>query len=214
MLGLITLAITSCEMPGYYAQKYSPPENRQEPLASPQPLQLEKQVEPHTCGYHAISTVYRAYGIDPAQSDLRFRLGVDQEAIPFDSTSLGSLHPDIYRVMAQDGFVIATIDPQSETAGDDLAAHLATGSPAIVLISRRENGNLHWVVFDKLADEQIIVYDPLFDRPYEEPSSSYLKNHVLSILLVSPSTSDTAVSVSEQHAAGIAEMRRVATRMP
>ncbi|MDA0765512.1 MAG: hypothetical protein O3A87_12025 [Verrucomicrobia bacterium] len=34
-------------------------------------------VESHTCGYHALAALYRAWGRDPERSRLRFRLGVD-----------------------------------------------------------------------------------------------------------------------------------------
>jgi hypothetical protein len=89
--------------PRHYNRKYGLPPARQAILRKPGVFALEKQIEQHTCGFHSVSTVYRAFGIDPTLADLRFRLGTDARAFNFDDMTMGTIHPDMLRVMEQDG---------------------------------------------------------------------------------------------------------------
>ena len=61
-LGLVSFCVGS---PSYYSHKY----RRVPGLVAPGELIAEilpeRQVEAHTCGFHSVSAVYRAYGIDP-----------------------------------------------------------------------------------------------------------------------------------------------------
>ncbi len=61
---------------------------RQVPDAHPAPLQPEVQTDGFSCGFHALSAVYRSHGLDPRRARLRERLGTSVPAIPFvkDST--------------------------------------------------------------------------------------------------------------------------------
>lgn len=135
--------------PDYHADqrrsgKYYSGPVKQTPNALPKPIVGENQVEGHTCGMHSVSAVYKSYGVDPELADLRFRMGADRMANPLDKTSLGTVQPDMLRVVHQDGFATALLDLQDpEPAQKRLRDHLDSGHYAVTLISRREGGGLH-----------------------------------------------------------------------
>lgn len=190
------------------------PERR---IADPVPIE---QTELHTCGFLSLSAAYVAYGLSPEEKNLRFRLGVDTKAHPFDDESTGTLHPDLYRVLAQDGFAIEAIDPDADDAAARLTAHLQPEGLALLLIKRRQTGGLHWVVADKAiagsdgAWTHLRIVDSLASFPYREPIDDFLAHHVLSIIAIRPAD-DASVrgDVAKAHGAGLAEMKRVHARM-
>jgi len=165
--------------PHYYSSKYRRPEQPSALVLPRLALVPEQQIEPHTCGLHAISSIYRAYGLDPVERNLRFRLGTDQVLSNFDDESVGTIHPDMVRVVAQDGFDIR----HCLNRGSELNDHLAAGHPALALI--REKG-LHWVAIDSLTDGQFTICDSLHEAEYVEPSEPFARDRILSLLLVSP----------------------------
>ena len=148
----------------------------------------ETQFESHTCGLHTIRVIYKAYGLDPDLENLRFRLGIDVPANPIELDSTGTLQPDLLRVLVQDGFdyKLLPLDDISESK-EALLDHLKSGNMAAALISRRENGNMHWVAAKKVLDEKIVILDSLFPDVYEEEPFSLLRECVLSCILVEPS---------------------------
>ena len=188
--------------------KYEPVEAGPGPSASPGQIVAEHQDEPHTCGLHALRAIYRAYGLDPAARRLRFRLGVDRPGVPFDEQSLGSLHPDVFRVAAQDGLTVQAAGPDDDVA---LRAHLEAGHPALLLVRTRASGALHWVVVDAVIGEALRVHDSLAAEPYLEPAPAWLGSHVLSVLLIRPG--EPSAGSAAAHAAGLIEMQRVARRL-
>lgn len=135
----------------------------------------EWQTEPHTCGMHSLAAVYAAYGLPPEAENLRYRLGVDVPASPTDRSTIGTLHPDMLRVLAQDGFGWQLLDLESRMTDQKLLEHLEQGQAALALIARRENGNLHWVAVSRDTSNategalsQVRVIDSLFMEPYNE----------------------------------------------
>lgn len=136
------------------------------PRATPAPLVIDPQTEPHTCGYHSLASIYRAYRLDPVAENLRYRLGVDIKSLVWKSDSRGTLHPDIFMVAAQDHLSIEPIDPQADDAIARLGDHLATGHPAMVLITRRSTGAMHWVAVDASDGGRLHVIDSLEAAPY------------------------------------------------
>ena len=82
----------------------SPSSVLQPPLPRPLALLAEMQTEGSTCGLHALSSVYRAHGLNGEVFRLRARLGIDIPALPFLEHTTGTLQPDLLRVLAQDGF--------------------------------------------------------------------------------------------------------------
>ncbi len=189
---VIALAIGSfcIGSPLYYSNKYQGAPVASRPFERPGPFVPERQIEAHTCGFHAISSVYRAYGLDPEANRLRFRLGTDKRATNFDPESLGTLHPDMLRVLGQDGFdASAVFDPKSESSLDRITAHMVSGHPVLVLV--RAPG-LHWIVLaptmERGAEAQAmaIVVDSLKSEVMMEPLRAFVAERVLSAVLVKP----------------------------
>lgn len=73
------------------------------PSKNPIALVPEKQIDTFSCGFHALSSIYRSHGVDPRLANLRRRLGTSVPAIPFVQDSTGTLQPDLFRVLRQDG---------------------------------------------------------------------------------------------------------------
>ncbi|MHC4561558.1 MAG: SPOR domain-containing protein [Planctomycetota bacterium] len=177
---------------------------------SPEP---EAQFEDHTCGYHALRTVYDAYVLSPDEESLRVRLGVDVATLPWDSTTTGTLQPDLFRVLAEDGFKFESLDLSQPEAANRLLAHLEAKQLAMALIRRRENGNMHWVVIGPPQEGNLRIVDSLFPEPWFDSPDSFLSQCALSIVLISPNDSDSAISETQAHAAGLKEMRRSHARL-
>jgi len=174
------------------------------------------QLENHTCGYLALAAIYEAFGLSERKADLRFRLGVNEPATPVsDTTSQGTLHPDILRVAAQDGLSITLLSPDDRQCIERMTNHLDRGLPVMTLISRRENGRLHWVVFSRHEQGKVKVADSLRpEDPYLEPLEPFVREHVLSLLLVETSTNATRKpSTWDAHQEGLKEMLRVFHRL-
>lgn len=174
------------------------------PSALPVAYALEQQTEGFTCGVHSLSTVYKAYGLDPEAERIRWRLGVDTKAVAWMPDSTGALHPDLWMVLAQDYFAIESLDLEAHSAWSSMRAHLDAGHPAVLLIRRRENGNLHWVVATRTLDaERIEVYDSLFPEPYAE-TPGFLDRHIVTAVLVQPTADgEMALSSIDAHLAGM-----------
>jgi ABC-type bacteriocin/lantibiotic exporter with double-glycine peptidase domain len=166
---------------GYYVDKYNRAQGIAAPAAMPGPIRPERQTEPHTCGLHAIGASYTAYGVDPGAARLRFRLGVDKPATNFDPESLGTIHPDILRVLGQDGFEATMVGPSG--AAERIRTHLKDGHPVLALV--RVN-TLHWLVLAGLDGDELAVVDSLAEEPYREPFDAYVRDRVLSAILVRP----------------------------
>jgi len=184
----------------------------QRPTQVPTDYVLEEQTEGFTCGVHAVSTVYRAYGLDSEAERVRWRLGVDTKAVFWMGDSTGALHPDLWMVLAQDFFDVEAVDCGAADSWDKLLAHLNTGHPAILLIARRENGHLHWVTATGHEEDPanpdglIVIYDPLFDAPYTE-SIDFMSDHIVSCVLVRPAAGgQQAMSSLAAHRAGFDEL--------
>ncbi|MEM1221620.1 MAG: hypothetical protein AAGH40_02575 [Verrucomicrobiota bacterium] len=199
--------------PQYYSDKYSSPAQQQQPKLEPDQIITEKQLEGHTCGFHALSSLYRAYGVDPVVANLRFRLGVDKAAIPFDSSTLGSIHPDIYRVASQDGFYLSELDPRKKESVEKLCDHFSLGKYALALIKIRNSGALHWIVLGKCRAEFVMVYDALEEDASKKEIGVFFSDELLSLILVDVSTRRVEGEVWNAHKQGIEEMNRVRKRM-
>ena len=186
----------------------------QRPAALPASYALEEQTEGFTCGIHALSTVYKAYGLDPEAERIRWRLGVDTKAVAWMGDSTGALHPDMWMVLVQDFFSIHLPSDYGEAGWSEMREHMKHGHPAVLLIKRRENGNLHWVVATRtLDDDKIEVYDSLFDEPYAE-ASDFLTDHIVTTMLIRPSTTgEQATSSIDAHLAGMAALKDATRRI-
>ncbi|MFG0286469.1 MAG: hypothetical protein ACF8R7_18805 [Phycisphaerales bacterium JB039] len=169
--------------PWYYVDKYAPAAVTGRPTAFPALLVPERQVEPHTCGLHTLSSIYRAYGLDAEAQDLRFRLGTDKPFSNFLADSAGTIHPDMLRVLHQDGFQTELLFPGASETPARLSEHLQRGHVAAALTKVSE---FHWVGLSRAADGRLRVCDSLVERPYERDQADYLRAGVYSLILISP----------------------------
>ena len=172
--------------PWYYADKYSAAAGPARPTALPAEIVPERQVEPHTCGLHSLSSLYRAYGLEAEAMRLRFRLGVDKPLSNLVPTSRGTIHPDMLRVLSQDGFMTTVVRPSSADAPERVSRHLANGHYAVALTKVNE---FHWVVLGagpEFSQGRVEVCDSLHEHKYLEPFEDYLADRVYSLLLVKP----------------------------
>lgn len=177
--GLMTFVVGT---PDYYSAKYSRA-GGQAPTATPAVLVPENQTQPHTCGFHSISTIYRAYGMDPEASRLRFRLGTDMPTnLLAQGSTTGTIHPDILRVLGQDGFETQVVLP-GETLAVRLRGHLESGHPALVLT---RVSTWHWVVAASIREGKVTVCDSLQPTAYEEPLEAYSSERVYNVILIRP----------------------------
>lgn len=158
----------------------------------PSSPRLERQVEAHTCGYHAASTIYTAYGLDVSERRLRARLGVDNRSFLYDSSTTGCLHPDIYRVMDQDGFDAVALDLDSPSDSASLKSHLEEGGLALALIHRHDSGVMHWVVLGAISGGEVSVLDPLEDAIQSASYQEYWDEQLLSVIKVRPRSGEPA----------------------
>ena len=174
-------------------------------VAQPSDPRLEWQAEPHTCGFHAASTVYKAYGLDVTERRLRARLGVDNRSIVFDSSTTGCLHPDMYRALNQDGFDVVPLDLDSPAHSANLKSHLEAGGLAMALIRRHDSGVMHWVVLGSVSDGAVNVLDPLEREIQLERYQDYWEDRLLSVIKVQPSVGEP-VPVWKLHLRGAVDM--------
>lgn len=156
----------------------------------------EIQVEGHTCGFHALSSIYKSYGMDPDEWKLRFRLGTDQPTVPGTDTT-GTLQPDMMRVLRQDGFEVSGA---KTTEAVRIRRHLEAGHSAVAVVQRSV---MHWVVLAKLNGDELIVVDSLVREPVRTSLDSFRKE-AKNILLISPGIATHAIGAS--HLEGIGEM--------
>lgn len=170
------------------------------------------QLESHTCGLLSLSAAYALYGLSPEEKNLRYRLGVDVPASPIDSTSTGTLHPDLLRVLVQDGFTYA-MPSVSADGREAMAAHLQGGDVALLLIRRRETGGLHWVLCDAIEGGNLRIVDSLQPKPTVEPLDAYMNECLLSIVLIWPAEAGAEADVRQAHRDGAAELVRVKRRL-
>ncbi|MCP5538935.1 MAG: hypothetical protein H7A53_07275 [Akkermansiaceae bacterium] len=148
----------------------------------------EAQFENDTCGLHTLRVIYKSYGLDPDKKALRFRLGLDTPANPIDPGSTGTLQPDMFRVLNQDGFLYELVDLNDVgSAVTKLLEHLKGGNMAAVLIARRENGAMHWIAVQRVENEHLVILDSLSKNSYLESPDTFTRNMAISCVLVKPS---------------------------
>lgn len=172
--------------PGYYSSKYAGAQTTAAhgPRTFAAELIPERQTEPHTCGFHALSSIYKAYGLDPEEHRLRFRLGVDKPVNLLFPESRGTVHPDILRVLSQDGFKATIADPGETGAADQLKSHLDDGHVALALT---KVNTYHWVALTHARDfdqDSVEVCDSLQEHNYQENLQEYLADQTYSLILI------------------------------
>lgn len=144
----------------------------------------ERQVEPHTCGFHALSWVYRSHGVSPDARALRTRLGVDAVSLVYDRSSTGTLHPDMYRVMDQDGFLATAMRVGDADHLRRFRHHLACGHSALGLIVQPDSGIMHWVVLNRLEGDSVTVVDSMKPEPHTVSLDEWWRQRLISAVMV------------------------------
>lgn len=182
------------------------------PNSMPKAMVLEQQTEGFTCGVHAMSMVYKAYGLNPKTEHIRARQGADIRGLFWIPFSEGSYHQDIMMVFVQDFFQITLVDLNNNQAWKELNNHLSSGHLAVFLIMQRGTGGLHWVAAQANDAETIKVFDSLITQPQLE-GEDYLKEHILTVMLVKPTANgNQAMSSGKAHLLGTAEMKKSMAR--
>lgn len=211
----LLLALAACVLlPDFASQKsagkYEPAASAQTPSDRAITPAAESQTEPHTCGLHAMRSLYAAYGLAPDAFNLRLRLGTDAPATRADKTTTGTLHPDLYRVLAQDGFTAKPIDPDAGSAEQTLLDHLNADQLALAVVYR---GTYHWVLLSGAGEaNRLIVTDSLVEEAIGTDAGSFL-NEALSVTLVQPAgLDDQQADAIDAHGAGLLEMQRLYQR--
>ncbi len=175
----------------------------------------ESQVAGHTCGWHAVRTIYAAHELVPDEHRLRFRMGIDRTAIPGAGSTLGALQADICRVLAQDGFRSAMVDLDADDAVVRVIAHLENSWKGLALIRKPSNGNLHWIVVDQDVGDGASVR--LVDSQKTERESiglrDFLQTQAVTLFLVSPAKDPRRVRIKEAHRLGVRAMRETPERL-
>jgi len=142
------------------------------------------QVEPHTCRFHAVSSIYLASGLDAEAAKLRFRFGTDKPGTNFDSESVGTIRPDILRVVRQDGSDATTHLLMNDDTARAIREHLRSGDPVLAMI--RVTG-LHWIFLTGIDGDDVIVCDSLKDGLLREPFNEFVLGRVKNAILSRPS---------------------------
>ena len=125
----------------------------------------------------------------------------------------GTLHPDLLRVVEQDGFGYRLLDPAASGAADEVVAELGAGRPVLILEIREETGGLHWVVGDRWEDGRLRLRDSLAEGPIEVDGAVFLRSRALSLVFLAPKEGRGSEEFWPAHEDGIAEMRWVQERL-
>ncbi len=142
-----------------------------------QPIRLEgfrvvKQYpENHTCGFCALSAIYKYYGLNPKGCHLRELLGTDEsmpynlplrqqinnllERIGWDTKLNGTYPMDIFAVLYRHGFTTVSKAGRFTSYMSSLRAHLKNGHPALALT----RDMAHWVVVKGIDDGGLWILD-------------------------------------------------------
>lgn len=184
LVPLMCLPLSLCVgPPSYYRQKYAPAPMKASPRAAAVELVAEKQVEAHTCGFHALSSIYRAYGLSPEEQRLRFRLGTDKPVSMLLSSETGTVPPDIFRVLQQDGFDSQQVRAGAGAALEVVGAHLRKGQAALALTKPK---GWHWVAVQGGTDGMVRVCDSMKKDIGIRGLGEFLQNEAYVMILVWP----------------------------
>lgn len=167
--------------PRYYSAKYAPVPTLGSPGIFPSALERTPQTEPHTCGFCALSSVYRAHGLSPQDADLRFRLGVDKPLSFLSPSTTGTIPHDMLRVLEQDGFRAEFLLADDGRALPRLRGHLGRGYAALALIKVNE---LHWVALRGLDGPDTFITDSLEEATAATPLDAFFQERVKAVLLI------------------------------
>ncbi len=181
---LLVMLVPFCAgPPSYYSDKYGRSDVPMHPTKTPGAFTPVKQTEPHTCGFCSIAAIYNAYGLDHGAAGLRFRLGTDVQLNQLVESSVGTIPPDMVRVLEQDGFATQTLTSANDALAEKTLAHLRSGHPVLAVIKVK---GLHWIVLTQEQDGELTICDSLHDELYTKPADEFLRDEVYGVMLVKP----------------------------
>lgn len=183
------------------------------PLKRTVPAFPDQQTEPHTCGVHALNAIYRAHGLVPEDHDLRFRLGTDRPAVPNQEDTLGTLQPDICRVLAQDAFHPTFLDVDDPDAHLRLRRHLERKWTALALIRKESTGGLHWIMLQMGPEKAVLRIDSQIQEPLVIDTERFFQSQAVSVFLVTPQSTATKSGIGRAHRIGVRAMRKSSKRI-
>lgn len=189
------------EVPTHSAEAPAPAPSATLTWAAP-----ERQREGHTCGMHAVSVLYRSYGLDPAEFRLRERLGIDVPAVALMESSTGMLPTDLFRVLGEDGFHYETLPSKdgdvAARLGEHLEQHMAL---CVVPLGGLE---MHWIAARRDAEGRSVLLDSLGGRVHPVDLEAFVEETAISIVLVRPRLSGES-SQERPYREGAREMGRI-----
>lgn len=112
-------------------------------------IRVTRQNDRHSCGFCAMSSIFRFYGLDPRKESLRRRLGTDVGV----GNWKGTWPTDVLVVLFLYGFKAVSCSSAYTEYKSLLRRHLASGHPALALIY----GADHWIVIAGMDDAGVLV---------------------------------------------------------
>lgn len=156
------------------------------------------QFQDCTSGLHALNRVYSHYGQKTEKRILGKRMGIDPQDKEAERNKYRAcLHPDLIRMLTEDSlyFESLCLDQNLRKSIKSLKRKLHNGGIAMVLIRRRENGNMHWVTAQKAPLEKLMLHDCLSSKTYTVCAYKFIRECVLSCFFIRPkSQQDTLPS--------------------
>jgi ABC-type bacteriocin/lantibiotic exporter with double-glycine peptidase domain len=132
--------------------------------------------------------LYKSYQLPVDEYNLRVRIGVDKPTVPFVNSTMGSIHPDLLRVLDQDGFKYEVVDMKNDNVHLKLANHLKSEHYAMILL-KLNNGIMHWVVVSDEKDDRYTIVDSLKKEPHKLSQSS-IDKQLIGVVLIEPQPSE------------------------
>ena len=158
----------------------------QVPATKPSRLVPEVQTDDYSCGYHSLSALYRSHGLDPEKARLRERLGSSVTAVPFVEDSRGTLQPDLFRVLLQDGFYAENVASFQQDDLSKIIDHLDLELYALALFRTEKTLGMHWVVLTGHHQGIVTVADSLEKDIYKVRLAEFAEEKLLNVVLLTP----------------------------
>jgi ABC-type bacteriocin/lantibiotic exporter with double-glycine peptidase domain len=166
------------------------------------------QDDDFSCGFLALSAIYESYGLDPKKARLRERLGTSVPAIPFLSSTTGTLQPDLFRVLQQDGFAAEPFHPSAKEGLGELLNHLQSGYTALALVTTKRAGGFHWVVLTDFEKGSLQIADSLVEGLHWRTLQEFRGPQFVQAILLKPGNPDPNGPLAGAHYVGGRELFR------
>ena len=198
----LLLAIFVATVSTLHAGDKNPAPTNVRPEGKPDIIKPERQTESHTCGLHSMRSLYKSYRLPVDDYNLRARIGVDKPAVPFIKSTKGSIHPDLLRVLDQDGFKYEVVNMKADDVHLKLINHLKTKHYAMALL-KLNNGVMHWVIVSEAKDNSYVIIDSLKTKAHKLKQTEFEKP-LIGVLLIQPQKAERS-GTGKSHRTGLWE---------